>query len=155
MQNGSLLWMVLALYKQYCVVFEKVHVLGSTPRASAIPDSFYLCRWTTHLQPLLTLSSCLGWLLCIRTNTSEQPPLHFSRSPHVSLFIWSLLSPGCQLTTSPVYHHGILKVDHQTHHEHFIIMYLSRLLKFFRVMPRLFVVCLPNAKCSTRYTESA
>lgn len=150
MQNGSLHWMVLALYKQYCVVFEKGHVLGSIPRASAIPDSFYLRRWTMHLQPLLTFSSCLGCLLWIRTNTSEHPPLHFSRSPHVSLFIWSLLSPGCQLTTSPVYIHGILKVYHQTHHEHFIVMYLSRLLNFFRVMPRLFVVCLPNAKCSAR-----
>lgn len=54
--------------------------------------------------------------------------------------------PGCQVTTSPICHHGILKVYHQTLHEHFIVTYLSLLLNFFWVMPCHLVVCLPKHK---------
>lgn len=58
MQNGSLHYMALALYRGMRVISEKVHALGSIPWASAIPDSS--SDKLHNLQPLLTLSSCLG-----------------------------------------------------------------------------------------------
>lgn len=112
----------------------------------------------THwaFEPLLSLSSCLGCLLCMPSDISEHLLLRLPKPPCglVSHSLQSLLSPWYSWQLPSISQHGIWNLYHQTHHEHFILIYPS-LLNFLRLISWLFSVCLPSAKCSALCIESA
>lgn len=112
-------------------------------RPSQIPSSSLYTLSCS--QPLLNLSTCLERLLCTPSNTSERLPLHFPRPPYMSHSLPSLLSPRCSRQHPPISQHDIWNLYHQTHQEHFILMYPS-FLNFLRLVPCFLSVCLPSAK---------
>lgn len=99
-----------------------------------------------HLQPLLTISSCLGCSPCTPTDIRGCWPFLFQDHLMCPFPYEALFPPRGQLTTSPLCHlNAVLPNPPWTL---YCNVSLSVLLHFFRRMPS------SNAKRRARYTES-